>query len=62
MLLSGSHKGVKLVAIIFSLAHGQAAQRGAAGLSEDVLANISAHPHHKLAELLPQNWINPVAK
>lgn len=29
---------------------------------KEVLANISNHPHHKLAELLPQNWVKTAAK
>lgn len=29
---------------------------------QDLLIHISDYSHYKLAELLPQNWINPAAQ
>ena len=62
-LFAGSHEGAKRAAIIYSLL--ATAKRHNVELFEylkHILTNISNHPHHKLAELLPQNWKNPAAQ
>ena len=62
-LFAGSHEGAKRAAIIYSLL--ATAKRHNVDLFaylKDVLTRIHNHPHHKLAELLPQNWVMPAAK
>jgi len=62
-LFAGSHEGAKRAAIIYSLvATAKLHNVEPFAYLKDVLTRISAHPHHKLAELLPQNWVNPAAQ
>lgn len=62
-LFAGSHEGANRAAIFYSLL--ATAKRHNVELFAHlkyVLTNISAHPHHKLDELLPQNWVKPAAQ
>jgi len=62
-LFAGSHEGAKRAAIIYSLvATAKLHNVEPFVYLKDVLTRISAHPHHKLAELLPQNWVNPTTQ
>ena len=62
-LFVGSHEGAKRAAIIYSLVTTAKLNNVEPfAYLKDVLTRISDHPHHKLAELLPQNWVRPAAQ
>jgi hypothetical protein len=62
-LFAGSHEGAKCAAIIYSLvAPAKLHNVEPFAYLKDVLTKISDHPHHKLVELLPQNWSNSVVQ
>lgn len=61
-LFVGSERGGETAAIFMSLiATCKANKINPYEYLKDILARINAHPHRKLAELLPQNW-NPTQK
>jgi transposase len=56
-LFAGSHEGAKRAAIIYSLvATAKLHNVEPFAYLKDLLTRLPDHPHHKLAELLPQNW------
>ena len=62
-LFAGSHEGAKRAAIIYSLvATAKRHEVEPFTYLKDILTRIPDHPHHKLAELLPQNWTSPAAQ
>lgn len=62
-LFAGSHEGAKRAAIMYSLlATAKRHDVEPFAYLKYVLTNIAAHPYHKLAELLPQHWVNPAAQ
>ena len=62
-LFAGSHEGAKRAAIIYSLvATAKLHNVEPFAYLKDVLTRIPDYPHHKLADLLPQNWVNPAAR
>lgn len=56
-LFAGSHEGAKRAAIIYSLvATAKLHNVEPFAYLKDLLTRLPDHPHHQLAELLPQNW------
>jgi len=56
-LFAGSDNGGKTAAILFSfIATCQRHHVNPFDYLRDVLTGIAAHPHHRLAELLPEQW------
>jgi transposase len=56
-LFAGSHEGAKRAAIIYSLvATAKLHNVEPFAYLKDLLTRLPDHPHHKLAEVLPQNW------
>ncbi len=56
-LFAGSHEGAKRAAMIYTLvATAKLHQVEPFEYLKDLLRRIPDHPHHKIADLLPQNW------